>query len=64
MTFEWTIDGLGTNSQTLVITDPDSNEIHSETREGWVYTDRPDVVDEVVAKHDVSAVLSNDIENV
>lgn len=44
----WSIDGLGTESQTLTVVDEDGPVLHEETRDGWTWSgDRPAVVDDV-----------------
>lgn len=35
MTWTWTIEGLGTNEQTLILYNPQGDKIGSATREGW-----------------------------
>lgn len=63
MTWTWDIEGLGTKEQTLRVISPNGTETHTETQEGWSWSgERPEVVTQTVAKNDVSAALSGDIE--
>lgn len=63
MTWTWRIDGLGTDSQTLVVMDDSGAEVATTTASGFSWSgDFPDFVRDTVAANDVQAALSEDIE--
>jgi hypothetical protein len=63
MTWIWGIDGLGTESQTLWIDSPDGTREYTATDTHWSWSgDRPEIVTETVAEHDIQAAFADDIE--
>ena len=63
MTWTWRIDGLGTDSQTLVVMDDGDAEVASREATGFSWSgDYPEFVYQTVVNNDVQAALAGDIE--